>query len=312
MVQESLGQPEVIVLLSSYNGEKYIEQQIESILNQEGVWVTLVVRDDGSTDGTSKILEDYEKSGRLHFVRGTNLGFIDSFWELVMNAPEAPYYAFADQDDVWLKNKLQRAVECLSKEVGTPMLYCANYYTVDEYLEKKTQSTLFSMDGWKQEYFILTQTPALGNTMVWNNSLQQELKLHPECDWCCEHDHRLQFAAAMLGKVVIDKERTILYRQHTNNISGGVGGKTLNWIKVRLKLLMRRMFGNEMQRHSGEIRAKSFLFYYGSELNKGLIKNLRLVSNYRNSIKETMQLLKSDMCAAMPLKIKIRIILHCL
>lgn len=305
---EECGRSEVVVLMSTYNGKKYIKQQIESILYQENIKVRLIVRDDGSTDGTQKILEHYERIGSIQFIRGENIGFINSFWNLVMNAPEASYYAFADQDDIWLKNKLCRAVACLKKEY-IPALYCANYIIVDDQLNKLAQNSIFTIEGWKPEYFILTQTAALGNTMVWNYSLQKKIVLHPECNWCCEHDHRMQFIAAMLGKIVIDKERTILYRQHSNNISGGVT-RSFNKLKIKNKSIFERLFGDDKHKHSNELRAKSFLSYFRNELSGELIDNLELVVNYRKSIMDTIRLLKSDMCLTMPLHIKLRIVLH--
>lgn len=312
-MEEKSEQPEVVVLMSAYNGEKYIEEQIESIFSQEGVCVKLIVRDDGSTDRTIKILEDYEALGKLQIIQGNNKGFIESFWEMVLKAPESDYYAFADQDDVWLKNKLLRAVEHLRKEPDIPTLYCANYYSVDEKLQKSVQEDIFSMDGWEPEYFILTQTPALGNTMVWNCSLMKKLRLHPECNWISEHDHRLQFAAAMLGKIIIDEERTILYRQHENNTSGGIKrGALLKWWRVKKKMLMARMFGDAEHRHSCEVRAQNFLKYYRSDLDKKMIENLEMVANYRNSFADTMKFLQSHMFKVMPIKIKLRVFLHCL
>lgn len=311
MEAESCDQSEVVVLMSAYNGEKYIEKQIESILSQVNIKVGLVVRDDGSTDGTRKILENYERLGSLRFIRGENKGFINSFWDLVMNAPEASYYAFADQDDVWLEDKLSRAVDRLKEEENIPVLYCANYILVDDQLNRKSQNTVYSIEGWKPEHFILTQTAALGNTMVWNYLLQKKITLHPECDWCCEHDHRMQFAAAMLGKIVIDKERTILYRQHSGNISGGVS-RSFNKLKIKCSFLFNRLFGDDKQRHSNELRARSFLNCYRNELSDEMIEALELAVNYRKSVLDTVRLLKSDMCLGMPMNIKLRIVLHCL
>lgn len=88
----------VIVLMSTYNGERHLVEQIESILNQEGVDVRLMIRDDGSNDKTVEIARKYTDD----VVVGDNIGFRYSFLELIKNAPEAEYYALADQDDIWL------------------------------------------------------------------------------------------------------------------------------------------------------------------------------------------------------------------
>ena len=310
-MKEKLKQPKVVVMMSTYNGEKYIEEQIESIFGQKGVCIKLIVRDDGSTDGTIKILENYETLGKLQFIQGENKGFAESFWEMLLNAPEGDYYAFADQDDVWLENKLIRAVEHLRKEPNMPLLYCANYYLVDEKLKKCAQKDIVSTDGWKPEYFILTQTPALGNTMVWNRNLMKKLRLHPDCNWASEHDHRLQFAAAMFGKIIIDEERTVLYRQHENNTSGGIKqGALMKWWNVKKKMLVTRLFGDVEHRHNCEMRAQNFLRCYRSDLDEKMIENLELVANYRNSFTDTIRFLKSYMYKSMPIKIKLRAWLH--
>ena len=94
----------VLILLSTYNGERYIKEQIESLLKQENVKVSILVRDDGSTDGTINILNEYQKQGKLKWYTGENLKPAKSFMNLVENAPEYEYYAFCDQDDVWLKD----------------------------------------------------------------------------------------------------------------------------------------------------------------------------------------------------------------
>ena len=89
----------VNVLLSAYNGEKYIKAQIDSILNQSYPNVELYVRDDGSKDGTLAIVREYEEKGLLHLEAGENVGFVKSFEWLIANGGEADYYAFSDQED---------------------------------------------------------------------------------------------------------------------------------------------------------------------------------------------------------------------
>ena len=113
----------VNVLLSAYNGEKYIKAQIDSILNQSYPNVELYVRDDGSKDGTLAI-----EKGLLHLEAGENVGFVKSFEWLIANGGEADYYAFSDQDDVWFEDKIKMAVEKLEHaRENVPVLYFSNY-----------------------------------------------------------------------------------------------------------------------------------------------------------------------------------------
>ena len=103
----------VLVLMSTYNGEQYLQQQIDSIITQKNVDVELLVRDDGSTDKTIDILKDYQQKGLLSYYAGENLKPQLSFLHLLRHAPECKYYAFADQDDVWLEDKLSSGIEAI-------------------------------------------------------------------------------------------------------------------------------------------------------------------------------------------------------
>ncbi|WP_276834352.1 glycosyltransferase, partial [Massilicoli timonensis] len=104
----------ILVLLSAYNGEKYISAQIESILYQKTEHqVDLLIRDDGSNDDTLNILQEYETKypDRIKVVEGENIGYNKSFFWLIQEANGYDYYSLSDQDDVWLDNKLDIAVK---------------------------------------------------------------------------------------------------------------------------------------------------------------------------------------------------------
>ena len=125
----------VCVLMSTYNGEKYLQEQLDSIINQVGVNVRILVRDDGSTDSTTDILNNYKREGYLDWYSGTNLKSARSFMDLVNRAPESEYYAFSDQDDYWLPTKLQVAVNVLkSADSRKSALYYSRTTLVDENL----------------------------------------------------------------------------------------------------------------------------------------------------------------------------------
>lgn len=125
----------VQVVMSTYNGEKYLKEQIDSILSQEGVDVRLYIRDDGSSDRTTDILASYQEHKNVKIEKGNNLGFAKSFLTALDECDEADYYAFSDQDDVWEKDKLSTAIEILEEESqSTPLLYCSALQRVDENL----------------------------------------------------------------------------------------------------------------------------------------------------------------------------------
>ena len=122
----------VLILMSVYNGEKYLVEQIESLIHQERVDVSILVRDDGSSDGTIDILENYKTKGILDFYTGENLRPARSFMHLLFNAPDCDYYAFCDQDDVWLPEKLLVATDAL-KDVNGPSMFYHAMDLVDEF-----------------------------------------------------------------------------------------------------------------------------------------------------------------------------------
>ena len=123
----------VQVIMSSYNGEKFIKKQIDSILNQQNVEVSLLIRDDGSKDGTIEILRDYENRGLIKVIYGKNIGPTASFLKLIDECDNADYYSFSDQDDVWLEDKLSTAVKILEENSVNkrPLLYCSALQRVD-------------------------------------------------------------------------------------------------------------------------------------------------------------------------------------
>ena len=102
---------EVVILISTYNGEKYLAEQLDSLLNQTYQNIKIFIRDDGSKDKTIDIIKEYQKkSEKIFLTEGKNIGFINSFFELLKLSNNADYYAYCDQDDVWMEDKIERAV----------------------------------------------------------------------------------------------------------------------------------------------------------------------------------------------------------
>ena len=116
--------PKCVVLMASYNGIPFISEQIDSILSQAEVDVRLFVRDDGSSDGTRDLLQRYADEGSLTLLTGENLGPALGFLTLLRNAPEADYYAFSDQDDIWDSDKLITAIKQLKKQENLALYHC--------------------------------------------------------------------------------------------------------------------------------------------------------------------------------------------
>lgn len=209
---------DVCVLMSTYNGERFIKEQLDSILNQEGVEIKILVRDDGSKDDTLHILEEYRKKGLLSYYRGENLGSAHSFLQLLRDAPECAYYAFSDQDDVWLKNKLIRGISKLKKYDDVPAFYDSMTTVVDSNLTPTGKKY-----GSNKVYNFATQiarSNVIGCTMILNRQLKNVVS-SKNPDYIIMHDQWIACVCKGIGgKEVKDSDSYILYRQHEDNEVG--------------------------------------------------------------------------------------------
>lgn len=127
--------PSISVAIATYNGEKYLEEQLDSILSQTLKPAEIIVCDDRSTDGTVKILEQYSRKGLLsYYVNEHRLGFIGNFKKAVSLCSPANYIALSDQDDIWLPSKLKQAAEYLQKidDAEHPVMVYSDLILVDQ------------------------------------------------------------------------------------------------------------------------------------------------------------------------------------
>lgn len=223
-----------LVLLSSYNGEEYIDEQIKSILRQKDVEVTLMIRDDGSADDTLKVIRNMNDK-RIVVLKGENVGYRKSFFELIQRAGiEYDYYAFSDQDDVWLEDKIITAIKKL-KDYNCPASYCSTPIYVNEKL-KRIDGCHSSIDDLPEgvvlpEWMIHNSLAAIGCTFVWNRALQSILLMSDFSDIDYDliaHDNFMSVFSSFVGILIKDQNGRILYRQHDNNTSGSKEEKRYN------------------------------------------------------------------------------------
>lgn len=209
----------VAVLLSSYNGEEFIAEQIDSILEQKDVRVTLFVRDDGSKDGTMNVLTEYEKQGKIVLIKGSNVGPSKSFFSLLETISGFDWYAFSDQDDVWAPNKIINAVKFLQKQDNSkPCLYHSNLEIVDKNLKfyRYSHLTKRNIDN---KYTSLWLNEATGCTIVINDIARNLIVMHLP-NYAIMHDAWMYMVCKMFGIVVYDEFSYIKYRQHGANVVG--------------------------------------------------------------------------------------------
>ena len=214
-----MSEERIDVLLSTYNGEAFLGQQLDSILTQSDVELSLTVRDDGSTDRTRELLRHYAaRDPRVRIFAASNIGSAASFLALLELAdPMARYFAFADQDDVWVPDKLRRAVALLRLRPGSqPLLYCSGLQYVDRNLRPLGVSRTPDHVGFP---WALVENAAAGSTIVMNGRLRELLIERPPRvlrvhDWWC------YLVASALGEVIYDPAVTVRYRQHGSNLLG--------------------------------------------------------------------------------------------
>ena len=219
----------ITVLMSTYNGERYLKEQIESIIAQEKVDVRLIVRDDGSLDRTKAILDDYQARGALSWYTGENLRPAKSFLHLLFNSPDSDFYAFSDQDDVWDSDKLNSAIDCISK-AKVPALYCSDTLLVDANLGLIRQAGIQAECTFVES---LISNPVTGCTMVFNKALR-DIVLHFQPNVIDMHDWWIyRICMAVDGFFYFDSNPHIKYRQHENNVIGGQGSK---WNRIKRRI----------------------------------------------------------------------------
>ena len=212
----------VLVLMSTYNGEKYLGQQIESILDQEKVDVHLMIRDDGSTDNTRNVLKRYENNDRITIKYGKNTGVGVSFLKLLYVNMDADYYAFSDQDDVWKKDKLIAGIRKL-EEINGPALYASNQTVTDKDL--KIIGTRYDTEPKCNLASAIMSCKICGCTMVMNYQLKRLLsqkicRPSKQIVRARNHDAWVLAFANTAAKFVFDMDSHILYRQHEQNVVG--------------------------------------------------------------------------------------------
>ena len=261
--------PKVHVLLSTYNGEKYLREQLDSIFDQTYENFTLYIRDDGSSDQTLEIIKQYEKdneaaAGRIKLLEhgeGKNIGWQRSFWLLLEQCGGADYYAFCHQDDVWLPKKIEVAVDMLQEEENNkPLLYYANYNYCDENLNIGHEAPRPHLPLEFKD--VMMYTPAFGFAIVINEKLRCKC-LETTDKTGLAHDGWVQKIAASMGKILYDETSVALYRRHGNAVTSGNSGITASivyWLK-------QEVFGNKMKQEI-HYPLDRFLQEYGEQISE--------------------------------------------
>lgn len=272
----------IAILLSSYNGAKFLTQQLDSLFAQNYTSFKLFVRDDRSQDATLDILQNYDLK---LLPSNTNLGAKDSFFTLLnytIKKSEFDYFMFCDQDDVWWSDKIEKTLKkmkCMEATYGAiPLLVHTDLELVDESLKTIASSM------WKYEHILpnknafgrlLIQNTITGNTVMINRALAEKCLTIP--NGAIMHDWWLGLVASQFGKIGFIAKPTIKYRQHSNN-SIGVKKFKINFYLLLKSLVVylfrpNRLYLQELQ--SNIDQARCFLRLYSSTLDDDRIKLLQ-------------------------------------
>lgn len=270
----------IAVLLSTYNGNKYLDVQLESIFNQKGVRPYLIVRDDGSKDETKEILKTwknkYPNSMTIVESEKSNLGSSGSFIYLMSyaleNFPDFNYFSFADQDDYWFEDKLNTAYAAI-KDKTKPALYYSRKTIADIDLKPLTIEDPEIYPASILKYYTISN--ASGCTFLFNRQLAEMCKNKPH-EKFIHHDAWIYRIAGCTDSVVIYDERSyMLYRQHGENVVG----KVEYW---NLKKMAGRIF--KKRNHVLGITYTAINQQFNEILNDEAQKVVPLIAKYRKSL----------------------------
>lgn len=239
------GQGTLAVLIGTFNGAQYLDEQLRSVADQRWSHIDVWASDDGSTDATGTILSRWAgawQKGRFEVMRGPSRGFAENFRSLLVNPHVgADYVAFCDQDDVWLREKTERAVAALAVDPAVPALYCSRTIVIDAMGARISHSPRFTrLPDFRNA---LVQNIGGGNTMVMNRAAFELVRQAARLTDFVAHDWFAYLVVSGAGgKVIYSDEPHVLYRQHGRNVIGANSGFRARLIRA-VQLLKGRFTG---------------------------------------------------------------------
>lgn len=276
---------EIAVMMSTYNGSKYIHEQLESIINQKYVSIKLIIRDDGSADDTYDKLISFKENHPKHsitLIKGENVGYVNSFYLLTKfaleNYPNIQYFSFSDHDDIWLSDKLITGIDHLTGDLCYPSLYCSNAMMTDVNLKEigLFRNTIPNVNV----YSCLIQNIVTGCTAVFNRAAALLYVNHQIRD-IVVHDQYIYILCTLFGKTQYDNIPHILYRQHGSNQIGKPS------VGKRLLLSIKKLFAKS---HSLENRAQLIYSEFRNELSGEALVAVKKLALYRVSLRNRLSL----------------------
>ena len=258
----SINNPLVKILLCTYNGSRFLAEQLDSLEMQTHQNWMVVASDDGSSDNTIEILQQYQAKwppNKLDIRTSSKKNFCQNFLSLACDPQiRADYYAFCDQDDVWLPTKLSVALENIipNQSTAIPYVYCGRTYYVTDKLKHCGLSPLFVFPRTFRN--ALVQSIAGGNTMIFNQATKSLIERAEALDVTSHDWWTYQLVTGAEGIVYYDVNPQLLYRQHENVL---VGGNNSFFAKVkRLRMLFQGCYQGWNEKNIKSLKQVSHLF----------------------------------------------------
>lgn len=278
----------ITVLLATYNGEKFLSEQLDSLLGQKFQDFKILIRDDGSTDSTVDIIEEYAKKypEKITVIKGTATGSACRNFFRLIEAASDDYVVFCDQDDVWLPEKIEKTYlkmkELEAENKGLPLLVHSDLSVVDEKLNVLSHSFFsFQAISPERDKFnnLLMQNNVTGCTVMINREMLLLAKEAPT--ECVMHDWWLGLLASAFGKSAYISEPLMLYRQHGKNQVGAKKATGITFIINKLKT-RNNVRQNYLNLYS---QAEAFLSLYSHRLNQNDKETAEAVVSLRSASK---------------------------
>lgn len=274
----------VVVIISTYNGEKTITRQLDSIFNQVDVSVEVLIRDDNSTDSTVDTIKKYIEVNphcKIHIIEGNNVGFAKSFWLALKRSGDADYFAFSDQDDVWKSDKLIQCIKAMRSEENVPQLSYCKMQRSDIHLNRLSDQIKIVKPDDLTKKIALTTTYNYGAATVINRCAKELVcRTWPKAD-NVPHDLWIGCLCYWFGYIhFVDKELYYWIR-YENSVTGE--GTKKSGIMYRLRETLRKK--------SYPNFSYTILSNYHDLLSKDDYIYLQRIANYKHNLLDKIYLL---------------------
>ncbi|QCT94714.1 glycosyltransferase family 2 protein [Caminibacter mediatlanticus TB-2] len=267
------------ILLFVYNGERFLEKQINSILTQTYKNFTLHLIDDCSNDNSFEIINKYKNLTNVKIYRNDkNIGIVKNV-EKYLNLINGEFFALSDQDDIWLPNKLEKQIKYINNK--KPMLVHSDLVMINEY-EKILYSSYFKFRNYnlpnkKSLNTIISQNGVMGNTILFNQKLKELILPFPKD--LIVHDYWIALINEIYGERITLNEKLVMYRIHNNNLSNNISSLSkrnkiklnniqLPYYNINREKVLEFLLNNYYIKEQDKIIIKKFIEYLEFKKNK--------------------------------------------